>query len=737
MQQQGAEYVAVARLDNGDGAMFDRFATAVAVDGDMAVAGAYVEDTLAGADAGAAHWYRRVAGGWVHGGRLVAPDAEIEDRFGIAVDISGDWMAIGAFWDVVNGNVDQGSAYLFRRQGDDWVFDTKLTDITGNPGDYFGFALALDGDTLAIGARGDSDISLEQGAVHIFVRQGAGWAAQARIDPPTVNGLGYFGASVAVDGDRMLVGAPGMTIEPGPVAAGAAYVYERTGTAWQLAGVLQAPQPASNAAYGFAVASDRERLLVGAFQDGVQARGAAYVHRADTLALDGELRATLGQPGELAGISVALAGPRAYLGASGFDRNGANGSGRVLETIDLGGRSVIPGLTDSHIHLIDTGLTMRQAALETCCSPAEVIDQVRRTPASDGDWLVGVGFQVNRFPPSERPHRSLLDAAFPDRPVLLHSRCLHQVWVNTAALRRAGVTASTPDPAGGHIVRDENGEPTGVLQEEAVGLVTRAVPEPTGTELQRAAREAAGNLWSHGVVAVHAPEPRRYLEALMAMDRGGELAMRVFFLPPFGVAEELVGAGIIGGFGHEWLRLGALKLFLDGALGSATALMHTPYEDNPANRGIEVIPAERFAEMVEFAHTHRWRLAVHAIGDKAVDRAVETLGASQRARGDRREDPGIWDRIEHFQVCSPGAAQRAAQTRTAAMMQPIHLFDDWRAAGRLWGSERSARAYACRSLLDAGVPVCFGSDAPVASTNPFECIHAAVERTDLAGQTPA
>lgn len=407
---------------------------------------------------------------------------------------------------------------------------------------------------------------------------------------------------------------------------------------------------------------------------------------------------------------------------------------RADETIDLGGRSVIPGLTDSHIHLIDTGLTMRQAALETCCSPAEVIDQVRRTPASDGDWLVGVGFQVNRFPPSERPHRSLLDAAFPDRPVLLHSRCLHQVWVNTAALRRAGVTASTPDPAGGHIVRDENGEPTGVLQEEAVGLVTRAVPEPTGTELQRAAREAAGNLWSHGVVAVHAPEPRRYLEALMAMDRGGELAMRVFFLPPFGVAEELVGAGIIGGFGHEWLRLGALKLFLDGALGSATALMHTPYEDNPANRGIEVIPAERFAEMVEFAHTHQWRLAVHAIGDKAVDRAVETLGASQRARGDRREDPGIWDRIEHFQVCSPGAAQRAAQTRTAAMMQPIHLFDDWRAAGRLWGSERSARAYACRSLLDAGVPVCLGSDAPVASTNPFECIHAAVERTDLAGQ---
>ena len=330
MQPQGGEYVAVARLDNGDGAMFDRFATTVAVDGDIAVAGAYVEDTQAGADAGAAHWFRRVGEAWLPGGRLVAPDAEIEDRFGIAVDVSGDWLAVGAYWDVVNGNVDQGSAYLYRRQDGDWVFDTKLTDATGDPGDYFGFALALDGDTLVVGARGDSDIALEQGAVHVFVRQGGTWVAQARIDPPTQNGLGYFGTSVAIDAERLLVGAPGMTVEPGPEAAGAAYAYQRDGGAWSLTGVLRAPQPASNVAYGFAVASDRERLMVGAFQDGLQARGAAYVYRADTLALDGELRASLAQPGELAGISVALAGSRAYLGASGFDRSGASGSGRVL-----------------------------------------------------------------------------------------------------------------------------------------------------------------------------------------------------------------------------------------------------------------------------------------------------------------------------------------------------------------------------------------------------------------------
>lgn len=330
MQLQGGDYVAVGRLDNGDGAMFDRFATSVAVDGDIAVAGAYVEDTLAGPDAGAAHWYRWVDGAWVHGGRLVAPDAEIEDRFGIAVDVSGDWMAIGAYWDVSNGNVDQGSVYLFRRDGSDWVYDSKLTDPSGNPGDYFGFALALDGDTLAIGARGDSDVTLEQGTVHVYVRQGGAWTLQTRIDPPQVNSLGYFGASVSIVGDRLLVGAPGMTIGAGPFAAGAAYVYQRSGIAWSLAGILQAPQPASNSGYGFAVASDTLRLLVGAFQDGAQARGAGFVYRADTLVLDGELRASLAQPGEVLGVSVALVGTRAWLGASGFDRAGLNGSGRVL-----------------------------------------------------------------------------------------------------------------------------------------------------------------------------------------------------------------------------------------------------------------------------------------------------------------------------------------------------------------------------------------------------------------------
>ncbi len=406
---------------------------------------------------------------------------------------------------------------------------------------------------------------------------------------------------------------------------------------------------------------------------------------------------------------------------------------RADEVIELGGRSVVPGFTDSHIHLLAHGLTMSHVALERCDSPDAVVAALRGADHPAEGWIVGTGFQVNRWPEGSAPHRALLDEHFAERPVLLHSRCHHQVWVNSAALRAAGLTAATDAPAGGVIVRDASGEPTGVLQEEAIDLATRAMPPPSEAQRRAALQAATRDLWQHGVVATHVPESRECLETLTAMHRDGALRMRTLFLPPFAMAEELVASERHAGEGDPWLRLGALKVLIDGALGSATALMHEPHEGQPGNVGVEVIAADRLREMVEFAHAHRWPMAIHAIGDRAVDVAVDTLAASQTRHGVTREAPGGWDRIEHFQVFAPGTPARTARARIGAMMQPIHLFDDWAPAERLWG-DRAARAYACRSLLAAGVPVALGSDAPVASINPFENIHAAVTRTDLDGK---
>jgi hypothetical protein len=315
----GVTLTAAARLDNGDGAMFDRFGTSVAIDGDTAMVGAYVEDTDAGPDAGRVHWYQRVAGAWHYGGALDAPDAATEQRFGISVDIDGDYAVVGAYWDVVGGNVDQGSAYIYRKQGNQWVFDAKVSASDGRRRDLFGFAVALSGNRLLVGARGAYVPFVEQGRAYIYVRGPDGWTEEAQLDLPTPAGFAYFGASVALVGDLALIGAPGVTDVPGPLNAGAAYVFMRQGDQWTLRASLQSPDPRSNSAFGFSVSADAQSLLIGAFQDGTAGQGAAYLYRAVDQGFDTRLGAAQAQVGEGMGAAVAISGDIVVLGAPGFD----------------------------------------------------------------------------------------------------------------------------------------------------------------------------------------------------------------------------------------------------------------------------------------------------------------------------------------------------------------------------------------------------------------------------------
>ncbi|MGE4070087.1 MAG: hypothetical protein AB7E72_02835 [Lysobacterales bacterium] len=326
---QGAAVTSAGRLDSGDGAMFDRYGTAVAVNGDVAMVGAYLEQTDAGAEAGAVHWFERSGSQWSYGGRLDAPDAAIEDRFGISVAIDGDYAVIGAYWDVIGDNVDQGSAYVFRREGGDWLFDTKLTANDGRARDLFGFAVAIKGEVVLVGARGARVPLTDQGKAYVFRRNPAGWQQEAGLDLPEPVSSAYFGASVALADDRAIVGAPGFTKTPGPLSAGGVFVFARSGSSWVSIAGTQAPVPKANAAFGFSISADGERVLVGAFQDRNASQGAAYVYRLPDLVYDGALLAALPQSGEGLGISVAIDGDLAVLGGSGFDVGSAANQGAV------------------------------------------------------------------------------------------------------------------------------------------------------------------------------------------------------------------------------------------------------------------------------------------------------------------------------------------------------------------------------------------------------------------------
>jgi hypothetical protein len=326
---QGASVSAAGRLDSGDGAMFDRYGTAVAVNGDIAMVGAYLEQTDAGAEAGAVHWFQRNGSEWSYRGRLESPDAAIEQRFGISVAMDGDYAVIGAYWDVVGDNVDQGSAYLFRREGEQWLFDTKLTASDGRARDLFGFAVAIKGDRVLVGARGARVPFTDQGRAYVFRRSLSVWQEEAQLDLPEPSAFTFFGASVALTDDRAVIGAPGYSKAPGPSSAGAVFVYARSGNSWvQLSGTL-APVPKTNAAFGFSVSADSDRALIGAFQDGNALQGAAYVYRLADMVLDGELTATTPQAGEGLGVSVSISGNQAVLGGSGFDLGSAANQGSV------------------------------------------------------------------------------------------------------------------------------------------------------------------------------------------------------------------------------------------------------------------------------------------------------------------------------------------------------------------------------------------------------------------------
>jgi len=406
-----------------------------------------------------------------------------------------------------------------------------------------------------------------------------------------------------------------------------------------------------------------------------------------------------------------------------------------VEKQDMKGKTILPGLTDAHIHMEWYSLGLSKVDCETK-TKEECLRRVgeRARNSKPGEWVLGHGWQQNdwdgNFPTAEE-----LNAVSPNNPVYLTAKSLHAAWANTSAMKLANVTDDTPDPKDGAIHRDANGKATGILLETAMALVNAAVPEPTLAELEAAMLNAQSVLWKMGVTGIHDFDRRQSFMALQSLRASNKLKLRVCKNIPVESVEQANDLGLRTGFGDEWLWIGSVKAFMDGALGPRTAAMLEPYEGEPHNKGILNMDGEELFEHARKAADVGLSMTVHAIGDKANH---EVLNAFEQLRNYETQNnlPHLRHRIEHVQVIHPDDAPRLAKLNVIASMQPIHATSDMFAADRYWG-ERSNLAYAWRTQLNFGALLAFGSDAPVESPNPFLGLHAAVTRQRADGSPSA
>ncbi len=404
--------------------------------------------------------------------------------------------------------------------------------------------------------------------------------------------------------------------------------------------------------------------------------------------------------------------------------------GPGTEILDAAGGTVTPGITDAHIHLLQWARSLSQLALQGAASAAEVGERLQRFVLDHpGEGPVtGRGWDANVW--SEPPHRAVLDAVCPERPVLLHSRDFHALWVNGAALAAAGVHRDTPDPPDGRIERDAAGDPTGVVREHAVRrfAALEAAADP-GRDRDAIAR-AVALLHRSGITAIHDFEGADAQQALRAMAEGGGPRVRVLMQIPHAGLDHAVALGLESGLGDDHFRIGAVKLFADGTLGSRTAALLEPY-DGTSNRGMELIAPEALRTDVSRALRAGLAVAIHAIGDRAVRSSLDAF----QAAGDDLRRPRLQSRIEHLQLVDASDLPRLRRLGVAASVQPTHCTSDLDLVERWWTTRRD-RAYPYGSLVESGALVAFGSDAPVEDPAPALALHAAVTRQRPDGTPP-
>jgi hypothetical protein len=398
--------------------------------------------------------------------------------------------------------------------------------------------------------------------------------------------------------------------------------------------------------------------------------------------------------------------------------------------VNAAGHTVLPGLNDAHLHFVWFGLSLQRLRLADTVSLEQVQQRVAVAApvAGAGAWVLGRGWNHNLWSVPTMPTRQDLDLVSENAPVALGSKDGHAIWCNSAALRLAGIDQNTPDPTGGRILRDVSGWPTGVLADAAIALVERVMPAPSNSEREQAALVACQAALALGVTSVQSCEGPDEFSALAKIEQEDRLGVRVWHMVPLESLPQALAMGLRTGFGSERLRIGHVKMFADGALGSATAEMLAPYEGAPDNLGVAVTSTKDLLAAARDAARGGLACAIHAIGDLANQRVLDVYEALQR------ELPALRyrQRIEHVQLINPRDVARLARLGVVASMQPIHSTQDIEMADRQWGA-RTQNAYVFRDLLTAGATLAFGTDCPVEALDPLAGLYAAVTRQHADG----
>jgi len=400
--------------------------------------------------------------------------------------------------------------------------------------------------------------------------------------------------------------------------------------------------------------------------------------------------------------------------------------GEETEIIDLKRRLAVPGFNDAHVHFSEGAFSLIGIHLRNAENEQEFAERIRdyAEKLKKGEWITGGNWDHEAWPSQKHPHKDLIDKYTKENPVLVQRLDGHIALANSLALKLAGIDKNTPDPHGGEITKNpKTGELTGILKDNAIGLVSRIIPSPSRERQIFAIKKAIKHANKLGLTSIQDNSSEQDFKIYQELYKNGELSLRINVWRSVSFYKEFEKIGILPPFGNDMLRLGTIKIFVDGSMGAGTALFYEPYTDDPSTKGIPIYPEKELYSIVKAVDKAGLQIAAHAIGDKANDWILNAFEKAFEENGKREAR----HRVEHAQVVIPEDMKRFAELGIIASIQPSHCIDDMRWAEKRIG-DRVKNAYLFKSFVKAGVKVAFGTDWVVEPIDPMLTLYAAVTR---------